>query len=225
MPRPPPGARRAGLGIGLSLVKELVEAHGGRISVASPGPGQGSTFTVLLPRAPALPPSQHAAAAPSVMQRRVLMVDDDSDSLEIFAMLVRMEGASVDTAGSGAQALEMLGAGDYDLVLSDVGMPDMSGLEFMQRAREVAGQALLQRRDHRLWRRGRRAGGHGGGVQRACLQAHLAGAAQGGARIGRALTLPGSCAVHRGASRRGGERALRNVPGLSRKLGRCTTEP
>ena len=134
---PTPGARRAGLGIGLSLVKELVEAHGGRISVASPGPGLGSTFTVLLPRAPALPPSQRAAAAPAVMQRRVLMVDDDSDSLEIFAMLVRMKRASVDTAGSGAQALEMLGAGDYDLVLSDVGMPDMSGLEFMQRAREA----------------------------------------------------------------------------------------
>ena len=133
---PLPGTKRSGLGIGLALVKELVEAHDGRIEAASGGTGMGSTFTVWLPLATMEEPEHAVEVQPEVLSCHILMVDDDADSLEVFSEVLQLEGASVDTAGSGQDALAMLAANEYDLVLSDIGMPVMSGLEFMQKARE-----------------------------------------------------------------------------------------
>jgi two-component system CheB/CheR fusion protein len=118
-----------GLGIGLSLVQELAKAHGGDVSVASEGLGEGSTFSVWLPL------SMDDTAALSVPKTnsvslkgwRILTVDDDVDSLNVFAALLRIEGATVDPIASSTQALELLTTTDYDLMISDLSMPDMDG--------------------------------------------------------------------------------------------------
>ena len=125
-----------GLGIGLALVRELVQAHDGRIEAASPGVSQGATFTVWLPLTARAVVSRNASPEVS-LQRRILMVDDDADSLETFAKLLRLEKALVDTTVSVAEALKMLATGDYDILLSDIGMPEMSGLEFIKRTRAL----------------------------------------------------------------------------------------
>lgn len=131
------GSRRSGLGIGLALVRELVQAHRGRIEAASPGEGQGSTFTVWLPLAAEARSRSDSSPPSTLLHRRILMVDDDEDSLVTFSALLGLEGATVDTAISASAALDMLAAGHYDLVLSDIGMPEMSGLEFIKRARKL----------------------------------------------------------------------------------------
>jgi len=128
------GQRRPGLGIGLALVRELVTAHGGRIEAASPGKGQGSTFTVWLPVAVSPAAGLAAVQQPAPLGQRILMVDDNRDSLDAMATLMEMEGASVTTASSGEEALALLQAGDYDVLLSDIGMPGMNGLELIRRA-------------------------------------------------------------------------------------------
>jgi two-component system CheB/CheR fusion protein len=129
--------RRAGLGIGLALVNELVRAHGGRIEAASPGPGQGATFTAWIPLAADAPTRKAAAASAAFAKRRILIVDDEVDGLTAFATLLELEGASVDVTTSPTEALGLLAAGDYDLFLSDIGMPEMTGIELMQRARDL----------------------------------------------------------------------------------------
>ena len=128
---------RGGLGIGLALVRELVQAHGGRIEAASNGAKQGATFTVWIPLAPRNRTESTSGPGAISLARRVLMVDDDVDSLETFADLLRLEGATVDSTVSAKQALKMLAAGDYEVLLSDIGMDEMSGLEFMKLAREL----------------------------------------------------------------------------------------
>ncbi len=127
-------SRRGGLGIGLSLVRDLVEAHGGHIHASSPGERQGTTFTVWLPLAARAPQRIAQASAFSFSGCRVLMVDDEPDSLATFAMLLELEGAQVETTTSARTALDLLASHDFDLLVSDIGMPEMSGLELMQRA-------------------------------------------------------------------------------------------
>ena len=127
------GPRRSGLGIGLALVRELVQAHGGRVEASSPGPGQGATFSVWLPLATRAPVKKALASPSAFVGRRILMVDDEADSLTTFAMLLELEGAAADTTTSPREALQMLETGDYDLLLSDIGMPEMSGIQLMER--------------------------------------------------------------------------------------------
>lgn len=122
-------ARNGGLGIGLALVQELTNAHGGRVEVDSGGPGQGSRFCVWLPRhekssedASQIPAT---AAAVDFHTLRVLAVDDHSESLEPFAEVLRLEGAAVDVAQSAKAGLELLEANTYDLLISDLGMPEI----------------------------------------------------------------------------------------------------
>jgi PAS domain S-box-containing protein len=132
---------QGGLGIGLSLVKGLVELHGGSIEARSDGPGRGSEFVVRLPvavespiRQPA-PPGDDDSELP-VRQRRVLIVDDNRDSADTMAMLLRMIGHEVGTAYDGEQAVEVAGALRPEVVLLDIGMPKLNGYEACRRIRQ-----------------------------------------------------------------------------------------
>jgi two-component system CheB/CheR fusion protein len=133
--------QRDGLGIGLSLVRQLAEAHGGSVEVSSAGLGQGCTFTVLLPLSQS---AQHTAgpAQPEELSGRlagvtVLLVDDSAEVLETLKMLLEMEDARVIAFSDPVKALETAQTGRYDLVISDVGMPVMSGHELMRALREL----------------------------------------------------------------------------------------
>jgi CheY-like chemotaxis protein len=125
-----------GLGIGLSLVRTLVNLHGGSVSVQSPGPGQGSTFEVRLPtlaRTPAADGTDCSAevAAPqrAADSYRILVVDDNVDSAEIVSALLQFAGHEVHMAHDGAGAIEAALRLLPDVVFLDIGLPDMSGVE------------------------------------------------------------------------------------------------
>jgi signal transduction histidine kinase/ActR/RegA family two-component response regulator len=129
--RPTPG-----LGIGLSLVRRLVELHGGRVSVASEGPGRGSRFTVFLPSsleilaAPA-PRSAPAAERParSAGSRRIVVVDDNRDAADTLAATLRENGYEVEEAFDGSHALQVIEDLKPDAALVDIGMPERSGYD------------------------------------------------------------------------------------------------
>jgi signal transduction histidine kinase/CheY-like chemotaxis protein len=127
-----------GLGIGLSLVRSLVELHGGTVSAASEGVGAGSVFTVRLPlmdeHRPAPPPApREASAAPAGL--RLLVVDDNRDAAETLAALLGAMGHTAPVAADGRQALRMIASLRPQLVFLDIGMPGMSGYEVAQAVR------------------------------------------------------------------------------------------
>jgi PAS domain S-box-containing protein len=133
---------QGGLGIGLALVKKLVEMHGGAIAVASDGPGHGSTFTVRLPVAAAPVPVDRgagpAAASPNQAStpRRILVVDDNVDAAESLAMLLQLAGHTTEAVHSGPAALEAVRAFKPEVVFLDIGLPGMNGYEVAQKLRE-----------------------------------------------------------------------------------------
>ncbi|MEM5386229.1 CheR family methyltransferase [Paraburkholderia phymatum] len=133
-----PTTRRAGLGIGLALVRDLVNLHGGSVRAESEGVGKGATFTVTLPTHGSLAHvnADSGGALQSLQGLQILMVDDDAATVETFKLLLESEGAVVRTATSGEEALTMLDGHVPDVVLSDIGMPGMSGLEFVGKLRE-----------------------------------------------------------------------------------------
>jgi len=128
-----------GLGIGLTLVKRLVELHGGSVEVQSEGPGRGSEFTLRIPLGPEAPASQSEAGAPEAVSarwRRVLIVDDNADSTESLALLLARRGHDVRAANDGLRAIELAREFHPDLVLLDIGMPGLNGYETCQRMRK-----------------------------------------------------------------------------------------
>ena len=127
----------AGLGVGLTLVRDLTVAQGGKVLADSAGVGKGATFTVWLPLAQA---GTHNKKVPMLNRTlkgmRILAVDDMVDLLEPFSELLRLEGATVDMATSGEQALAFLEKGSYDLMIADLGMPAMDGYELIREVRK-----------------------------------------------------------------------------------------
>src|SRR5687767_12448812 len=123
---------QGGLGIGLTLVKRLVELHNGRVEAASDGPGRGAIFTVTLPCIAAVEPQRQAQQYPvskssEVYGRRVLVVDDNVDAAESTAAFLRLEGHEVKAVHDGLQALASLKVFDPHVVVLDIGLPGLDG--------------------------------------------------------------------------------------------------
>ncbi len=130
-----------GLGIGLALVKGLVEMHGGTVEAHSPGPGRGSTFTVRLPIMERMPESTLARPTateerPQVVIRRILVVDDNRDGAESLAEMLRLLGHDVEIAHDGIEGVRKAEEYRPEIVLMDVGMPRLNGLDATRRIRE-----------------------------------------------------------------------------------------
>jgi PAS domain S-box-containing protein len=129
---------QGGLGIGLTLVRRLVELHHGSVTALSAGPGRGSEFVVRLPILTAPPAPTAVAAPPAVDQqpgRRILVVDDNEDSAESLAMVLRLLGHEVQTVYDGPTALEAALRQQPEIILLDIGLPGLDGLEVARRLR------------------------------------------------------------------------------------------
>jgi PAS domain S-box-containing protein len=132
---------QGGLGIGLTLVRSLVEMHGGNVEAKSDGPGRGSEFIVRLPcaveRCGGHVPGERAGRPAEVAPRRILVVDDNHDASHSLAMLLEFLGADVSTANDGPAALAALQTHQPSVVILDIGMPEMDGYEVARRVREL----------------------------------------------------------------------------------------
>jgi CheY-like chemotaxis protein/two-component sensor histidine kinase len=131
---------QGGLGIGLTLVRQLVELHGGTVTAQSDGPRKGSEFIVRLPIAAAA--AGHAIApqapTPSVpSKRRVLVVDDNKDSGDTLCILLRARGDEVRTARDGLEAIDVAGEFQPEIILMDVAMPRMNGYDATRQIRQL----------------------------------------------------------------------------------------
>ncbi|MGZ5156091.1 MAG: hybrid sensor histidine kinase/response regulator [Caldimonas sp.] len=134
-----------GLGIGLTLVKNIVELHGGTVTAASAGVGRGATFTVSLPMAgSATVEKEPGPPGPSVAATTVLVVDDNRDAAESLAMLLELTGHEVRVAHDGAEALDLAAGRPPHVVLLDLGLPGMDGFEVARRLRAIPAMADAQ---------------------------------------------------------------------------------
>jgi CheY-like chemotaxis protein/two-component sensor histidine kinase len=137
-----PERSKGGLGIGLSLVRGLVELHGGTVSARSDGPGRGSEFSVRLPLAAggravgASPPSPSPPPPASPGSARILIVDDNVDAAETLAMVLALDGHDVTVAHDGARGLQLAEESRPQLVLLDIGLPKLNGYEVARRIRQ-----------------------------------------------------------------------------------------
>jgi CheY-like chemotaxis protein len=145
--------RSEGLGLGLALVRHLVELHGGTVTAQSPGEGQGATFTVSLPIAsvrrpdddegarvhPTAPSLGSLVPLPSLQGLRVLVVDDDPDGLTLAGAILRSAGAEARTCPSAAEGLQALQEWLPHVLISDIEMPDEDGYAFVRKVRALKG--------------------------------------------------------------------------------------
>ncbi|MGF1602953.1 MAG: ATP-binding protein [Thermosynechococcaceae cyanobacterium] len=130
-----------GLGLGLAIVRTLVELHGGTVHVESPGEGQGATFTVALPLMPHPPEtrSEPTLSKPSLdlSGLQVVVVDDETDTRDCLTFLLEQAGASVKSFAAAQAAFKALLQTQPDILISDIGMPDMDGYMLMQKIRAL----------------------------------------------------------------------------------------
>lgn len=140
-----------GLGLGLAIVRHLVELHGGTIQVSSPGEGMGATFTVQLPIWTGQPESTTGSSVEStivstVLQEKhglaleglwILIVDDEADARDLLVTILTESGAQVTAAASGYEALHLLSQSRVDVLVSDIGMPNMDGYAFIRQVRKL----------------------------------------------------------------------------------------
>ena len=138
-----PARKAQGLGLGLAIAKRLVELHGGAIAVQSEGPGKGTTFIVRLPVASAVRAVEAPAPARPVARRErplagvaLLVVEDEMDSRDLLQHILEDAGAHVTAVGDGQTALALLGQTRFDALVSDIGMPEMNGLELLRKLGE-----------------------------------------------------------------------------------------
>jgi PAS domain S-box-containing protein len=134
---------QAGMGIGLAVVQQLVELHGGSVSADSGGTGKGATFTIRLPRtveSKSRPAPDLELGLGTLDGLAVLVVDDSEDTTEMVRHLLEIGGASVHVATSGFDALRLAQDRQFDVVLSDISMPEMDGFEFLSKLRALPGK-------------------------------------------------------------------------------------
>jgi two-component system CheB/CheR fusion protein len=137
---------KGGLGIGLALVREIVTLHGGRVEAASDGIGKGARFTCWLPlleEGVAAVDGEHEELERSLAGVRILLVDDVEDVVMVCKALLEIHGAQVEFATSARQGLDMLQKQDFDLLISDISMPEMDGYEFLREVRKMPRCAQL----------------------------------------------------------------------------------
>ncbi len=143
--------RHGGLGLGLSIVSQLVELHGGTVTAHSPGPGEGTIFKVTLPllsvnqelsdedtRRTSIGMKPLSDRQPSLADLRVLIVDDELDARELIAAVLMARGAEVVTVGSAGEALKEMERERFDVLVSDIGMPLMDGYELIRKIRQLS---------------------------------------------------------------------------------------
>ena len=139
--------RHGGMGIGLALVQKLVQLHRGTVAAESEGTDKGSRFTIRLPLTSENLLTSVSAAMPlkltSLAQKDFLIVDDSEDTIAMLDQLLKISGANVTSATNGAEALRLASEREFDVVLSDISMPEMDGFEFLQRLRQIAGREQI----------------------------------------------------------------------------------
>ena len=135
---------RGGLGIGLTLVRQLVQLHGGRVSVRSDGPGSGSEFVVRLPAVlPSGVPAKADPARQTTTPLHILIIEDNTDARLTLQQLLTLLGHRVDSAANGSEGVTAALAGRPDVALIDIGLPGMDGLEAARRLRDGLANAVL----------------------------------------------------------------------------------
>ncbi len=140
--------RTGGLGLGLALVRNIVELHGGKVTASSEGIGKGSVFTITLPIRAVAPRQGESSRPPPKLETaresrtlagvKVLVVDDEHDAVELISAALSEAGASVEVARSAAAGFESVKRGRPDVLVSDIGMPDQDGYAFMRRVRGLS---------------------------------------------------------------------------------------
>lgn len=136
--------RQGGMGIGLALVKQLAQLHGGQVTVKSEGVGKGASFTVSIPlykEGESGLKSEQTGATGALRRKFILVVDDSPETTDMLSKLLQLEGAFVESARSGVEALDIAKRKRFDLVVSDISMPEMDGYQLLRSLRELPDMA------------------------------------------------------------------------------------